>query len=49
MGTDLGGGGGGGGELFKNVYELLSLRAPKIETYKNCIFQCMGKIFCVEF
>ena len=30
--------------------ELLNLRAPIISMlHKNCIFQCMGKIFCVEF
>ena len=34
------------GGRFKNAYELLNLRALKIE---NHIFQCMGKIFCVEF
>ena len=35
---------------FKNTYELLSLRALKISMlYKNRTFQCMGKIFCVEF
>ena len=35
---------------FKNVYELLNLRALKISMlYKNHIFQCMGKIFCVKF
>ena len=40
----------GPGGRFKNTYELLSLRAPKIsKLYKNHIFQCMGKIFCVEF
>ena len=40
----------GTGGRFKNTYELLSLRAPKIsKLYKNHIFQCMGKIFCVEF
>ena len=40
--------GWGGG--FKNTYELLSLRALKISIlYKNHIFQCVGKIFCVEF
>ena len=40
----------GGGGRFKNTYELLNLRALKIShLYKNCIFQCMGKIFCVEF
>ena len=36
------------GGRFKNTYELLNLRAlnfsPKIH-----IFQCMDKIFCVEF
>ena len=39
------------GGCFKNAYELLNLRAAlKIsKLYKNCIFQCMGKIFCVEF
>ena len=38
------------GGHFKNEYELLNLRALKISTlYKNHIFQCMGKIFCVEF
>ena len=41
---------GGGGGRFKNVYELLNLRALKISMlYTNDIFQCMGKIFCVEF
>ena len=35
---------------LKNGYELLDLRALKLWTfYKNSIFQCMGKIFCVEF
>ena len=35
---------------FKNAYELLNLRALKISMlYKICIFQCMDKIFCVEF
>ena len=35
---------------FKNTYELSNLRALKISTlYKNRIFQCMGKIFCLEF
>ena len=44
------GGGGGGGGRFKNAYELLNLRALKISMlYKNHNFQCMGKIFCVEF
>ena len=36
--------------VVKNVCELLNIRALKISTmYKNCIFQCVGKIFCVEF
>ena len=40
----------GPGGRFKNAYELLDLRALKISMlYKNRIFQCMGKIFCVEF
>ena len=38
------------GGHFRNAYKLLNLRALKISVmYKNCIFQCMGKIFCVEF
>ena len=38
------------GGHFKNVYELLNLRALKIlMLYQNHIFQCMGKVFCVEF
>ena len=38
------------GGRFKNAYELLNLRALKISMlHKNCIFQCMGKIFSVEF
>ena len=38
------------GARLKNAYELLNLRTLKISTlYKNHIFQCMGKIFCVEF
>ena len=38
------------GGRFKKAYELLNLRALKISMlYKNHIFQCMGKIFCVEF
>ena len=38
------------GGHFKNVYELLNLRSPKISvSYKNHIFQHMGKVFCVEF
>ena len=40
----------GGGGRFKNTYELLILRAPKISMlYINHIFKCMGKIFFVEF
>ena len=40
--------GGGGG--FKNTYELLNLRALKFSPVdKIYIFQCMSKIFCVEF
>ena len=35
---------------LKNTYELLNPRALKISMlYKNRIFQCMDKIFCVEF
>ena len=35
---------------FNNAYELLTLRALKISMFhKRFIFQCMGKIFCVEF
>ena len=35
---------------FKNKYELLYLEALKISMlYKNHIYQCMDKIFCVEF
>ena len=38
------------GGRFKNHYELLNLRALKISPlYQNHSFQCMGKIFCVEF
>ena len=41
---------GGRGVCQKNAYELLNLRALKIATlYKNYIFHCMDKIFCVEF
>ena len=38
------------GGRFKNTYELLNLRALKF-SYMNKIhiFQCMDKIFCVEF
>ena len=44
MGSKLPGG------RFKNAYELLNLRALEISVlYKIHIFQCMGKIFCVEF
>ena len=40
----------GPGGRFKKAHELLNLRALKISMlYKNHIFQCMGKIFCVEF
>ena len=35
---------------FKNTYELLTLRALKFSPVNKIhIFQCMGKIFCVEF
>ena len=38
------------GGRFRNAYELLNVRAFNISMlYKNHIFQCMGKIFCVEF
>ena len=38
------------GGRFKNTYELLNLRALKFSyVNKIHIFQCMGKIFCVEF
>ena len=38
------------GGHFKYAYEPLNLKAHKISVlYKNHIFQCMGKIFCVEF
>ena len=38
------------GGRFKNTHELLILRALKfLILYKNEIFHCMGKIFCVEF
>ena len=40
----------GPGGRFKNTYELLKLRTLKISMlYKNRIFQCVGKIFCVGF
>ena len=36
--------------LFPGVQKRLNLRSLKISTfYKNCMFQCTGKIFCVEF
>ena len=45
-----GGGGGGGGGRFKNTYELLNRRAVTFSPgNKIHIFQCMGKIFCMEF
>ena len=35
---------------FKETYELLNLKALKISPVNKIhIFQCMGKIFCVEF
>ena len=38
------------GGVSKNTYELLNLRALKFSlANKIHIFQCMGKIFCVEF
>ena len=38
------------GGRFKNTYELLNLRALKFSPVnKSHIFQCLGKIFCVEF
>ena len=38
------------GGISKNAYELLNLRAlKKSMLYENGIFQCMGKIFYVEF
>ena len=40
----------GPGGRFKNTYELLNQRALKFSyVNKIHIFQCMGKIFCVEF
>ena len=40
----------GPGGHFKNTYELLNLRALKFSPVNKIhIFQCMGKIFCVEF
>ena len=41
---------GSSGGRFKNTYELLNLRALKFSPVNKIhIFQCMGKIFCVEF
>ena len=38
------------GEHLKNAYELLDLRALKFSTANKIhIFQCIGKIICVEF
>ena len=38
------------GGRFRNTYELLNQRALKFSyVNKIHIFQCMGKIFCVEF
>ena len=38
------------GRRFKNTYELLNLRALKFSiANKIYIFQCMGKILCMEF
>ena len=35
---------------FKNIYELVNLKVPRFFIRnKNCFFQCMGKISCVEF
>ena len=40
----------GGGGRFKNTYELLNLRALELSSVNKIhIFQCMYKIFCVEF
>ena len=36
--------------VFKNTYKLLNLKALKLSHQNEIsIFQCMGKIFCVEF
>ena len=41
---------GNRGGRFKKTYELLNLRALKFSPVNKIhIFQCMGKIFCVEF
>ena len=38
------------GDVSKKVSELLNLRALKFSPENEMhIFQCMGKIFCVEF
>ena len=38
------------GGCFINAYELVNLGTLKFSTwYKNHVFQCTGKIFCVEF
>ena len=38
------------GGRFNNTYELLNLRALKFSSEnKTHIFQCINKIFCVEF
>ena len=38
------------GGRFKNPFELLNIRALKFSVVNKIhIFQCMGKIFCVEF
>ena len=38
------------GGRFKNTNELLNLRALKFSSVNKIqLFQCMGKIFCVEF
>ena len=34
---------------FKDVYELVNLRAPKLLILNKSLFQCLGKIFCMEF
>ena len=40
----------GPGGRFNKTYELLNLRALKISPVNKIhIFQCIGKIFCVEF
>ena len=40
----------GTGGRFKNTFELLNIRALKFSVVNKIhIFQCMGKIFCVEF